>query len=340
MPSISLAINGIPLTITSREPAVIELFADYFKYYKPEFIPAEDRVDKNVVNTGIAIDLRMRSELPRREMLIPATAALFAQTGVVGLWRERSRERFYFDLSVAAFRVDVETGQIIGLVTPAAMTYPHILANTYTFFPLLLLLRARGFHHLHAAGVVSPDNRLWLICGAQRAGKTTLTTALGLAGWRPISDDSLLLSFDGTTARLNAFKKYFHLGNELLARWPQLGAMTSRHQYLDRTCVEGLEFFATREFAETKFERVDYIIIPQIVETPESHLAPIQKSEALLKLAEQSMFFQLWPEHTELQWRGLTQAAQTAKCYRLLAGADLLADPGRAAEVLTSIPRS
>lgn len=332
MPAINLAINGVPLTISSRDPGVTELFADYFSYYHPQLsLPGEQ-----VLDSGIQIDLRMRRELPPREKLIPASAELFSQTGLVGLWRERERAQFYFDLAVAAYRVDVETGMITGLITPAAQVYPHILANTYTLFPLLLMLRSRSLYHLHAAAIVSPENQLWLVCGAPRAGKTTLTTALGLAGWRPVSDDSLLLGFDGDTAQLTAFKKYFHLGDEVLNRWPELSGITRHHQYLDRTCVGGLEFFDSVELAETNFERVDFIILPQITDQPISRLIPMRKSEALLKLAEQSMFFQLWPEHVERQWRGLSDLARQADCYTLLAGADLLTDPRRSAEVLGS----
>ena len=243
-------------------------------------------------------------------------------------------ERFYFDLGVAAFRVDVATGRAIGLVTPQAMEYPHILANTYALFALLLLLRARRLYHLHAAAIVSPDDKLWLICGAQRAGKTTLTTALGLAGWRPVSDDSLLVGRDEQSAWVTPLKKYFHVGDELLGRWPQLGSIERHHQYLDRTCVGGLEFFGTRELAETKFRRIDHIILPQIVNEPVSRIESLLRSEALLRLAEQSMFFQLWREHTAQQWKWLNDLAAQAQCHRLFSAADVLTSPDNAALAL------
>jgi hypothetical protein len=260
---------------------------------------------------------------------------------VVGLWRERVEgrnaepgERFYFDLKVAAFRVDPQSNCATGLVSPEAMEYPHILANTYTLFALLLLLRWRGRYHLHAAAAVSPRDELWLICGSQRSGKTTLTTALGIAGWRPISDDSLLVSVDEAEPRLVALKKYFHLGDELLKRWSELDGIARHHHYLDRACVDGLEFFGSAALARNRFAKIDRIVLPEITKEETSRIEPIPRSEAFLQLAQQSMFFQLWPRRTEEQWRALTGLAAESLCYRFFAGRDLLNNPLKAEKCL------
>jgi hypothetical protein len=337
MPTINLKICGVQITLTAYSSILTDLFIDYFRYYAPEASPANHSPRAG----GIVVELKMLDELPPREQLIPPQAKLFSQTGVLGLWYEKiagngssPRARFYFYMGVAAFMVNPESGRIFGYLTPQALEYPHILANTYTLFPLLLLLRSFGVYHLHAAAVVSPGGKLWLICGAQRAGKTTLTTALGLAGWLPISDDSLLIDFDGSAARIAALKKYFHLGNELLCGWEGLAKAARHHHYLDRTCIGGLEFFNTRKLADVRFEKVDAIVIPQITNRAQSRIEPIAGSEALLKLAEQSMFFQLWREHVERQWKALGALARQAQSYRLLAGRDLLDDPRRAAEIL------
>ncbi|MGE0127730.1 MAG: hypothetical protein AB7U82_06600 [Blastocatellales bacterium] len=343
MPAVHLNISEVPVIISANSPRLIRLFADYFRYYDPEIEASADGRDCLHAQDGIAplvIELKVRRELPPREKLIPPRAELFSQTGVVRLWREQieaqsaeATERFYFDLGVAAFRVEPRLNRAIGLIAPQALEYPHILANTYALFALLLLLRSRNLYHLHAAAVVSPQDELWLICGSQRSGKTTLTTALGIAGWRPVSDDSLLISFDGEAPRVAALKKYFHIGDELLARWRQLDGIARRHQYLDRTCVQGLEFFGTERLTEMRFREIDHIVLPEITGEKQSRVEPIPRGEALLRLAEQSMFFQLWPEHTRRQWEALTKLTATASCHRLLAGRDILDDPLRAAEI-------
>lgn len=345
MPAITLAICGNQISISARAPRFIHLFADYFRYYQPQIqssVAAESLLAGD--HPALKIELKFRHELPPREVLIPSTAELFSQTGVVSMWRDNraasandaARGQFFFHLGVAAFRADIETGCAVGLVTPQALEYPHILANTYALFALLLLLRSRKLYHLHAAAIISPADELWLICGAQRAGKTTLTTALGLSGWRPISDDSLLVGRDENSAWLTPLRKYFHVGDELLHRWPQLAEITRHHQYLDRTCVGGLEFFNTRQLAEKKFRRIDHVVLPQIVNQPLSRLEPLAKSAALLRLAEQSMFFQLWRDHTAEQWQSLKDLTADAACHRLFSAADVLADPEAASKVLTS----
>jgi hypothetical protein len=340
MPAITLAICGTRISISARSPRLIRLFTDYFRYYSPSDVST---LIQSPESPALHLELRMRNELFARERLIPPTAKLFSQTGVLSMWIEKPIEqstipnRFYFDMEVAAFRVDVASGQAVGLVTPEAMRFPHILANTYALFALLLLLRSKRLYHLHAAAIVSPADELWLVCGAQRAGKTTLTTALGLAGWEPVSDDSLLVGKDETSAWLTPLKKYFHVGDELFRRWPKLNDAPLHHQYLDRTCIGGLDFFQTRELAETRFRKIDHIVLPQIVNEPVSRLEPLARSKALLRLAEQSMFFQLWREHTAEQWQWLNALAANAQCHSLLSGADWLDDPIKAARVFHAI---
>jgi hypothetical protein len=323
MPFVELSIHGVPIVVSTPSFRLGRLFTDYFRYYEPRVggpAPAGD---------ALALELKPRRELPPREKLIPALSELVARTGIARLWREEADggERFYFDFEVAAFRVEPEWMRATGLVTPQSLRHPHILANTYALLALLLLLRSREVYHLHAAAVVSPRDELWLICGAQRAGKTTLTTGLGLAGWRPVSDDSLLAGFEDGSPRLAALRKDFHVGDELFERWPALRRAARRHHYLDRTCIGGLEFFGTQDLAESRFRRIDHIVLPEITREPSSRLAPLPRSQALLKLAEQSAFFQLWPRHTERQWNALVTLAKHAACHRLSFGLDLLADP-------------
>lgn len=340
MPALTLAICGNQISISARAPRLIRLFADYFRYYDPQIFTSDAApalwADHD---SALKIELKMRDRLPPRQVLIPPSASLFSQTGVVSLWREDGSavgERFFFDMGVAAFRVDIGQGTATGLVTPQSLEYPHILANTYALFALLLLLRSHKVYHLHAAAIVSPRNELWIVCGAQRAGKTTLTTALGLAGWRPVSDDSLLLGRDQNSAWLTPLRKYFHLGDELLHRWEGLAGIKQHHQYLDRTCTGGLEFFKTLGLAQTTFRRIDHIVLPQIIHEPISRIEPLHRSETLLRLAEQSMFFQLWRDRTAEQWQVMNELTASARSHRLFSAADVLADPQIAARVLQS----
>lgn len=336
MPAIEFTLAEIPVQLIASSVVFTDLLADYFHNYQPRFVTTPTCSKPNQV---VQLTLEFCETLPARESLLSGPAKLFSQTGAIRLWHqphegEPESSRFYFDAGVAAFHLDTSTGRGTGYVTPAALEIPRILVNTYTLFPLLLLLRARGVYHLHAAAVRSPAGRLCLLPGAQRAGKTTLTTALGLAGWQPLGDDSLLLDTQGTVVRCWPLRKEFHLAEQLLAQWPQLAAATVRHSYLGRACVEALEFFGTTELAKQPFARVDAVVLPEITEARHSSLTALPASTALLKLAEQSVYLQLWRAHTARQFEGLAQLMQAARALRFHSGSDVLNDPKAAAEIL------
>lgn len=268
-------------------------------------------------------------------------AKLISQAGIVEFWRtsEQSRERFYLKTNVSIFRLTPEIGRVVGIISAAALQSPNLLVNTYTFAALQLMLRRFQRYHLHTAAVISPGKKLHLICGGQRAGKTTLTTALGVAGWQPISDDGVLLQErEPEKPCLQAFKRDFHLTSELLQQWPELRHVTSRHDYQDRSCINGLELFATEKLADDFFAHVDSIIFPTITDEPESRLEAISASAALPLLMEQSMYFPLWQEHTKLQIKLLAELVQDTSCFRLLAGRDIWENPHCAAVLLENLP--
>lgn len=337
MPIIDLVLAGVSIAIETHSLRLVDLYTDYFSYYSPRLRRAEDPPRGADVRPGILLRLDCVDHLPGPESLLPSGAELISRTGVLGLWQFEGEEgtEYFFHTEVAAFRVDVRRGEISGSIAPRAFDYPHILANTYSMFPLLLVLRELGLYHLHAAAVISPRGRVWLISGAQRAGKTTLTTALGLAGWRPLSDDSLLLtSVAQGGIEISALRKYFHLGDQLLERWAALDGMERHHQYLDRTCVGALDFFRTRQLAEVPCRRVDHLLLPRISGEGKSRLVPATSSEGLLMLGEQSVYLQLWRARTIEQWGYLEQIARGATTYRLESGLDLLDEPRLAATIL------
>lgn len=336
MPAIEFTLAEIPVQLNSISTVLTDLLADYFHHYQPRICPTLISANPN---QAVRLTLELCEALPARESLLSGAARLFSHTGVIRLWHnlnegQAESSQFYFDAGVAAFHLDTSAGCGTGYITSAALEMPRVLANTYTLFPLLLLLRARGVYHLHAAAVRSPDGQLCLFPGTPRAGKTTLITALGLAGWQPLADDSLLLDMQGGAVRCWPLRKEFHLDEQLLAQWPQLAAAPVRHRYGARVCVEALEFFGTQELAQQSFTKVDAVVLPQISEAAQSGLETLPASAALLKLAEQSVYLQLWREHTARQFEGLAQLMRTARTLRFHSGHDVLRQPQTAAAIL------
>ena len=110
--------------------------------------------------------------------------------------------------------------------------------------------------------------------------------------------------------------------------------LSAQPRYLDRCSVAALEFFHTEQLAAQTYARVDALLFPQVESAPLTRLEPLAPSEALRRLAEQSVFFPLWRNHTAAQWRALSQLAAGVRSFIVLAGADVLNEPERVAEVL------
>ena len=75
-----------------------------------------------------------------------------------------------------------------------------------------LLLGRMGRALVHAAAVVAPDGRAWLLAGDAHAGKSTTAVNLISAGWRFVSDDNVVLfrAADGALS-VEGWPRRFHL---------------------------------------------------------------------------------------------------------------------------------
>jgi hypothetical protein len=327
-------ICGVTVAIVTRSPDLLSLCQNYFRFYRniaQQPLPP--------VPSPIKLRLKLVNSTSSLGDLIPAGAEYVGEQEITTIWKtlRRGREQFYFHFSFgnALFRVEPANGKIVGMISPDAFESPHLMVNTYVFMTLMLALRGRGVYHLHTAAVLSPEQQLMLICGGQRAGKTTLVTALGVAGWHPISDDGLVLrAASRDRAELQACKRDFHLAAVLLQQWEALQAIAVKYFYHDRACVDGLAFFQTAQLSDSTFSRVDRVLFPQITGEAKSWLEPMPKSEAIRRLIGQSMFFPLGREHTQAQLAVLTTLTKRASFDRLWAGKDFWEDPQQAALLL------
>ena len=326
MAAIQFQFHGSLIVIEADEPQWLAHYDDYFRAYAPVV---------SLSTTGHPTDalrLELRAAHWARR---PAAAQLekLAQTGIVSLWRSVTEpEALWLYAGDTTFAIHPQAGLAIGYLDAQALAMPAILTNTYSLFALLLLLRWRGVYHLHAAAAQLPDGRLCWITGAQRSGKTTLVMALGLAGWKPLADDSLLLTWRDEQVFWQPMRKAFHLGNDVLARWQaRLNGLSTRPRYLDRHSVAALEFFQTQDLAAQSYSSVDLVLFPQVQSVSTTHVESLTKSEALRRLAEQSTFFALWKDQTARQWQALLKATATARCFALVTGEDVLAAPERVA---------
>lgn len=63
----------------------------------------------------------------------------------------------------------------------------------------------------HAAAVVTPDGRAWLLVGDTHAGKSTTAANLLDGGWRFVSDDNVVLARDGGGIEAEGWPRHFHM---------------------------------------------------------------------------------------------------------------------------------
>jgi len=107
-----------------------------------------------------------------------------------------------------------------------------LLARTMLFIGLVLVLHRVGRRHLHAASLLDPKGRGWLLCGPSGSGKTTTTLSLDRAGWTVLADDAaFLIAGGGATdhpalgddreVSVAPFPKPFHLSDETLGAFPE-----------------------------------------------------------------------------------------------------------------------
>ncbi|MBK9316178.1 MAG: hypothetical protein IPM55_18345 [Acidobacteria bacterium] len=333
MSALQLTISGIYVTLTTGSPGLAAIFAEYFRYHISSH---PDLSTSQAEHPRIEIELIPVAVLPDRGSFLHSGAEQVSRTGQVELWRKETPDEdlFFFLTPGASYEIQPLEGRIRGFVAPDGIGSPHILANTWTLFPLLLALRSRGRYHLHAAAVLSPQNELWLICGPQRSGKTTLATALGLAGWSPIADDSVILREHGRGLSIEPLRKRFHVSRDLFELWSEHSPGREAAVYGDRFCLDGLERFSSLAAADQSYDRVYGIVLPEINGQQLSQLRPASIGEGLIGLAEESTFFPIWSDHVRRHWELLSLAALRARSFRLSAGRDILDDPRRAADLL------
>lgn len=82
------------------------------------------------------------------------------------------------------------------------------------FNATMTALRRCGLYDLHAAGVVKPDGGGILLIGPSGSSKSTLATQLAAAGWKYLSDDTLLLYEDEDAIKARALRRVFAVTNE------------------------------------------------------------------------------------------------------------------------------
>ena len=239
--------------------------------------------------------------------------------------------------SGASLLIDVERGHASGSVTADFWQTP--LAEQRDFFmrSLLLLLRRLHIHGLHANGI-STDDRGLLLIGPSGSGKTTLTLSLRRSGWRALGDDVVALrqTVDGVIAL--ALQRGFACTEQTVAFFPDLSLSTGEATQLDP--VRQKQWLAPPT-ADDEWPnhhcQPRVLLFPTIAEAAHSRLTPLDATQTMLGLMEQSAALLVEPRAAARQMAILRQLGRQAQSYRLALGRDVYADPPAVAALLGSL---
>lgn len=86
----------------------------------------------------------------------------------------------------------------------------------------IIRLRERGRYLVHAAGVVDPDGRAWLLAGDSGSGKSTLAYALARTGWTVLGDDGVLIERCGSGLTAHAWREPLRVSQQLADVFPEI----------------------------------------------------------------------------------------------------------------------
>lgn len=86
----------------------------------------------------------------------------------------------------------------------------------------IIRLRQRGRYLVHAAGVVDPTGRAWLLSGDSGNGKSTLAYALARAGWTVLGDDGVLLERSGERLVAHPWREPLRVSEQLAGSFPEI----------------------------------------------------------------------------------------------------------------------
>ncbi|MFQ6026175.1 MAG: hypothetical protein ACE5Q6_01530 [Dehalococcoidia bacterium] len=219
------------------------------------------------------------------------------------------------------------------LVRPEA-THPLALAS---FFHLAMmeLLKQIGLYTIHATSL-ERDGRGILIPGSSGRGKTTLCLSLLRSGYRYLSDDHPLLRDTDRGLELLGLNERIDVTEDTIEFFPELRDAGDALQ----SGVLKRYFYVEDVYSQVPAESCSpsFIIFPQVIDWPKSHLEPLSKSRALELLLPTGLLV-YDKEVARRQFQIMSRLVNQAECYQLNFGEDILEAPRLVDEIFGMVAR-
>lgn len=316
-------LHGLCVAAHSSDAHLQTLLADALVFKSAEREPRDDaRPD-----LSLAIDV---------DAAVPEAPAGVHEIGTDerGLGVSFSDDVYYVTHASVYLRVEPSAGRATGTVRAPRDAYERAQLYQAVSVALMLLLRARGLHALHAAALAHGDVAALFVAESD-SGKSTTALNLVRQGWDFVSDDTVLLRA-GAQVEALCFRRDFCVDPDATELFPELDERVwpPSPSNPDKWRVDIGALYPGRLRAAMM---PTLLVLPRIVDRAESRLVPIAPTEALMHLMLQGVLFLTpqarWAQPLMAALGALTQQAAT---YRLEAGRDALERPERVAALLTA----
>jgi len=192
---------------------------------------------------------------------------------------------------------------------PGYETAPRLTRQRLARVGAMLKLREHARYHMHAAGVVAPDGRAWLLTGETGCGKSTLTYALARRGWPVLGEDGVVLQHDSIGVIAHGWHDLLRVSIELAEWFPELRDHESQVDWQDtrhRVAV-GATF--------NKRAPVAGMVVLQ--RDSRDALSPITSTAALATLVRQATFLFVPDNHAQSHLSVLRDLVESVPCFTL-----------------------
>jgi hypothetical protein len=146
----------------------------------------------------------------------------------------------------------------------------------------ILRLRERRRYHVHAAGVVDPTHRAWLLVGPTGSGKSTLAYALARNGWAVLGDDGVIVEVQQRGVVAMGWREPLRVSRMLAHVFPELAS-----EQAGSRAIPG----DARQRAELPLPvgpRASIAALVWIRQGPVDQLTPLSPTQALVDLVRES----------------------------------------------------
>lgn len=319
----SYAVAGRSICVEAQDESAAAAFRSYFDGWHVEKLT---RTHAHTHEASARIVLRTNEGPPRA----PHMFETFEVAG--GVCRTDGRT-YFFEVDGSTVRVGSESPAVVevwvGSGRAANDAWP---SARLVFNASMTAMRRCGLYELHAAGAVEPETGAGvLFVGPSGSGKSTTATQLAAAGWRYLSDDTLLLCDAGERVEARALRRVFAVSQPTAAT----RALAGREEFLSapahfdphkmRFEPESVFPGGFRESCTPRF-----VFFPTLTREPESGTRRLSQAEAMARLIRMCPWAGYDKPSARAHLGVLARLARQAEAHELHAGEDLIGDPAHA----------